>query len=92
MSDVALHASRPEELRAHREEIVGLASAHGMSGLRLTDEGRLLTRLDGERTYVDVAEFELAVEDATGLIIEVVPDGVLRNPGHPRDLDVASPL
>jgi hypothetical protein len=92
MPDSALRTSSPEDVRAHRERILELAAAHGMSNLRLSPDGRLLARLEPERTYMDLADFELAIEDATGLTVEVVPDGVLNNSGHPHDLDAARPL
>lgn len=92
MSDAALPASPPEHVRTHRDEILALAATHGLSDLRLTPDGRLLANLQADRTYLDVAEFELAIEDTTGLTVEVIPDGVLNNPGHPSDLDAARPL
>jgi type II secretory pathway component PulL len=92
MSDAALRTSPPEDVRTHRDQILELAEAHGLSDLRLTPDGRLLVRLESERTYMDLADFELAIEDAAGLTVEVVPDGVLDNAGHPHDLDAARPL
>jgi hypothetical protein len=92
MSDAALRTSPPEDVRTHREQILELATTHGLSQVRLTPHGRLLAKLAPERTYLDLAHFELAIEDTTGLTVEVIPDGVLNTPGHPHDLDAASPL
>jgi len=52
----------------------------------------LLATLDGDRPYFDVGDFEDVASRAVGVPVELIPDGVLRNRGHSRDLDSAVAL
>lgn len=80
------------QLHVHRDVLERLAAEHGMRNLRVSPQGRLLATLDDDRTYFDVGDFEAAAAAALGAAVEFTPDGVLRQPGHTRDLDAAVAL
>ncbi len=81
-----------QALRRHRQAVLQLAAQHGLSQIRVTPSGRLLLSVAENRTYVDIANFDASVEEAVGVAVESVPDGVLKNEGRSEDLDQATPL
>lgn len=81
-----------EVLQRRREVVLQLAAEHGLSNVRVAGTGRLLVSVAEDRTYVDLADFDAAVEEALGVAVESLPDGVLANVGHSLDLDSAQPL
>ncbi|MGH8906998.1 MAG: hypothetical protein ACRD0K_10880 [Egibacteraceae bacterium] len=92
ISPAPISSSRVDLLRRNRSVVSRLAERHGLSDLRVTKTGRLLVSVAEDRTYVDIAEFDAAVEDALGVAIDAIPDGVLEHRGHSEDLDLVVPL
>jgi hypothetical protein len=81
-----------QDLRRHRDVVLRLARQHGLTNIRISTTGRLLVSVANNRTYVDVANFDAAVEESVGVVVDSIPDGVLAQGSHPEDLDDVTPL
>jgi hypothetical protein len=69
-------------LRLLRSELVAIAGANGITGLRVTPEGRLYGAVDHDRPWGGIFDFERGIADTLGIRVEFVSDGALENPGN----------
>lgn len=64
-------SATPDELRAHRAELLRLAAQYGLVELRVTEAGRLVALAEEGRSYFDVVRFEQAASAVLGAAVTV---------------------
>jgi predicted nucleotidyltransferase len=92
-----------QELREHRDRILALADRRGARNVRVFGSvaaGRaheasdvdILVALDSGRSVVDLAGFQLDLEDLLGCPVDVVTEGGVKSRLRARVLAAARPL
>lgn len=92
LDEAAQEPAGPERIRRFRSELKALAAEHGLHDVRVTPTGRLLVRLDGDRSLWDLAVFQTVVSERLGGHVGVVSAAAVANEGHGADLEEAVPL
>jgi len=62
-----------EELRAHRDDLISLAAAQGLSNLRLRDDAAIVVTT-ANRGYRDVASFVTKASQLVGAYVYAITD------------------
>jgi hypothetical protein len=91
------------EVRAHRDIILGIASRHGARNIRVfgstargtatrSSDVDLLVDLEPGRTLLDLGGLLMDVQSATGLRVDVAMERMLRPDARAQALEEAVPL
>ena len=81
-----------QQVRAHADELIGLAVRHGITGLAFASPGRLRGHVSEGHDLADVFEFQRAAAGLLGAEVMLFSDGALRNEHVSPDLVTATPL